>query len=180
MNDDYRFCPRCGQPLVKKFAFGHVRPVCEACGFVHFRDPKVAAAVLVTDNGQILLVRRGVAPKLGCWALPAGFVEADELPDQTAAREALEETGLQVAIDRLVNVRRMSNPEKPGFLMIYRGHQVGGALRPGDDVTEVRWFAPHEIPWAELAFESTHDMVRLWLAELSLAPGEAPAYESTP
>ncbi len=166
MYTDYRFCPRCGAALELKVAFGQERPVCAACGFVYFRDPKVAAAVLVSDNGRVLLVRRGVTPQLGFWALPAGFVDPGELPDQTAAREALEETGLHIAVDSLLQIRLMTNPEKPGFLMIYRGHPAGGALQPGDDVTEVRWFGPDEIPWHELAFESTHDMVRLWLAEV--------------
>lgn len=167
MNTEYRFCPRCGTALEVRFAFGQDRPACAACGFICFRDPKVAAAVLVRNGGKVLLVRRGVAPRLGCWALPAGFVEPDELPDQAAAREALEETGLRITVDHLQQIRPMSNPEKPGFLMIYCGHLAGGALQAGDDVTEVRWFGPDEIPWDELAFESTHDMVRLWLAELA-------------
>lgn len=166
MNVEYRFCPRCGAPLENKVAFGQKRPVCNACGFVYFRDPKVAAAVLVSDKERLLLVRRGVVPQLGYWALPAGFVDPGELPDQTAAREALEETGLHIAVDGLLQIRLMTNPEKPGFLMIYRGHLAGGTLQPGDDVTEVRWFGPDEIPWDELAFESTHDMVRLWLSEM--------------
>jgi ADP-ribose pyrophosphatase YjhB (NUDIX family) len=167
MDTEYRFCPRCGTGLEIKLAFGQDRPVCAACGFIYFRDPKVAAAALVSIDDKVLLVRRGVPPRRGYWALPAGFVDSGELPDQTAAREVLEETGLHIAVDRLLHIRAMSNPEKPGFLMIYRGRLAGGALEAGDDVTEVCWFGPDEIPWSELAFESTHDMVRLWLAELA-------------
>lgn len=175
MSADYRFCPRCGQPLHIQFSFGLNRPVCAACGFVHFRDPKVAAAALVAQNGHILLVRRAVDPRQGYWALPAGFVDSDELPDHAAAREALEETGLHIAVEGLLDIRRIANPDKPGFLMIYRGHVVGGALQPGDDVTDARWFAPDELSWDELAFESTRDMVRLWLAELAPVNASAAA-----
>ena len=170
MDIEYRFCPRCGTALEIKLAFGQERPACAACGFIYFRDPKVAAAALVSDGGKVLLVRRGVPPRQGSWALPAGFVDPGELPDQAAAREAWEETGLRITIDRLLQIRPMSNPEKPGFLMIYRGHLAGGgALQAGDDVTDVQWVGPDAIPWHELAFESTHDMMRLWLAELASA-----------
>ncbi len=161
---DYRFCPACGQPLIRREAFGRLRAACAACGFVHFRDPKVAAAVLLSDQGRVLLVRRAVDPRRGFWALPAGFVEVDELPDEAAAREALEETGLHVAVGDLLRIRRTSNPDKPGMLLTYRGQVMGGALQASDDVSEARWFSAHEIPWNELAFETTHESLRQWLA----------------
>jgi ADP-ribose pyrophosphatase YjhB (NUDIX family) len=158
------FCPYCATPLKPRMLFGRDRPACEACGFVQFQDPKVAASVLVTEGQRVLLIRRGVPPRQGFWALPAGFVEVDELPEQTAVREAAEETGLTVAIDGLIAIRAMSNPNKPGILIYYRGHALGGQLQANDDVSEARWFAAQEIPWDELAFETTQEMLRLWLA----------------
>ncbi|MFZ2362040.1 MAG: NUDIX hydrolase [Anaerolineae bacterium] len=164
ISSDYRFCPRCGQPLVEQDAFGRLRPVCAACGFVHFRDPKVAAAVLLIDGNRVLLIRRAVDPGRGLWALPAGFVEVDELPDEAAAREALEETGLRVAIGDLLRIRRMTNPNKPGLLLTYRGQLIDGDLQANDDVSDARWFAAAAIPWHELAFETTRESLRDWLA----------------
>jgi ADP-ribose pyrophosphatase YjhB (NUDIX family) len=161
---DFRFCPRCGEPLVEKEAFGRPRPVCAACGFVHFRDPKVAAAVLVSDNGRVLLIRRAVDPGRGLWALPAGFVEVNELPHEAAAREALEETGLHVAVSDLLGIRLMANPDKPGMLLTYRGWVVGGQLQANDDVSDARWYGADELPWDELAFETTRESLREWLA----------------
>ncbi len=161
---DYRFCPRCGQPLTEREAFGLLRPVCPACGFVHFRDPKVAAAVLLSQDGHVLLIRRDVDPRRGFWALPAGFVEVGELPDEAAAREALEETGLHVAIDSLLSIQRMANPDKPGILLTYRGQVNGGQLQANDDVSEARWFRAADIPWDELAFETTRNSLQAWLA----------------
>lgn len=158
------FCPYCGTALRTREIFGALRPVCPACGFVQFHDPKVAAAVLVADQDRVLLVRRAVDPRRGWWALPAGFVEVDELPQEAAAREALEETGLHVEVGDLLRMRRMANPDKPGFLVTYRGQAVGGQLRAGDDVSEVRWFAAGEIPWDELAFETTRETLSDWLA----------------
>ncbi len=161
---EYRYCPRCGQPLNKKETFGRLRPACAACGFVHFLDPKLAAAVLLSEDGRVLLIRRAVDPQAGRWALPAGFVEVDELPDEAAAREALEETGLHVEVDHLLRIRRMANPDKPGLLLTYRGRVTGGRLQPADDVSDARWFAAAEIPWDELAFETTRETLRDWLA----------------
>ena len=162
---DYRFCPRCGQQLTEREAFGLLRPACPACGFVHFRDPKVAAAVLLTQDGRVLLIRRDVDPGRGFWALPAGFVEVDELPDEAAVREALEETGLHVAIDGLLSIQRMTNPNKPGMLLTYRGRVNGGQLQANDDVSEARWFGASAIPWDQLAFETTRNSLQAWLAD---------------
>jgi ADP-ribose pyrophosphatase YjhB (NUDIX family) len=131
---------------------------------VHFRDPKVAAAVLLSDRDRVLLVQRAVDPRRGYWALPAGFVEVDELPDEAAAREALEETGLHVVVGDLLRIRRMTNPDKPGLLLTYRGQVIGGELQASDDVSAARWFSAAEIPWDELAFETTHESLREWIA----------------
>lgn len=162
---DYRFCPRCGQPLTQQESFGRLRPVCAACGFVHFRDPKVAAAVLLTDQDRVLLVQRAVDPRRGYWALPAGFVEVDELPHEAAAREALEETGLHVDVGNLLRIRRMTNPDKPGLLLTYQGRVIGGDLQAHDDVSAARWFSANEIPWNELAFETTRESLSEWLMQ---------------
>lgn len=147
-------------------AFGRERPACGACGWVHFEDPKAAVAVLLTEGGRVLLVRRAVEPRIGYWALPAGFVDVDELPQQTAVREAFEETGLQVNLDRILDIKPLSNPSKRGFLVLYEGHVIGGKLAARDDVSEARWFFPWEIPWSELAFETTTDVLELWLERL--------------
>lgn len=172
MKIDFNFCPRCGQPLQNKIVFGQERRACQACGFVHFEDPKVAVAVLLSRNGaaagpQVLLVRRAVVPRIGFWALPAGFVDAGELPHQAAQREVLEETGLRVRLQGLLDILPLDNPDKRGFLMLYRGQVIEGALNASDDVSEVRWFAPADIPWSDLAFSTTHQVLRRWRDELT-------------
>ncbi|MER2599089.1 MAG: NUDIX hydrolase [Caldilineales bacterium] len=157
------FCPFCATPLEQRAAHGLLRPVCPACDFVQFHDPKVAAAVLLTQDDSVLLIRRAVDPRQGFWALPAGFVEQHELPHEAAAREALEETGLAVTVGELMRIRRTSNPHKPGFLLTYRGEVTGGHLQAADDVSEARWFAAADIPWDELAFETTRESLVAWL-----------------
>ena len=120
--------------------------------------------MLLSDHGRVLLIRRAVDPGRGLWALPAGFVEVDELPHEAATREALEETGLHVEIGDLLRIRRMANPDKPGLLLTYSGRVLAGDLQANDDVSEARWFGVHELPWDELAFETTRESLSEWLA----------------
>lgn len=159
----YQFCPYCAAPLIVREVAGRERPACDACGFVQFQDPKMAAAVLLTQDGQVLLVRRAVSPRIGYWALPAGFVDPGELPEETAVREVAEETGLLVALDGFMGFSRITNPDKPGVLVYFGGHPVGGQLQAQDDVSEARWFPPAGIPWDELAFSSTRTILEGWV-----------------
>jgi len=152
--DDVRFCPACAAPLDRS---GRA-PVCTACGRVHHRDPKVGVGVVVRDSqGRLLLVRRGNAPGMGRWALPAGFVDAGEDPRAAAARETLEETGLVVRPGRVVDVYPGRTDGGASFFLAFEAELVGGALAAGDDAAEVGFFGPQELP--DLAFASTHAAV---------------------
>lgn len=154
-------CISCGAKVEQRQAFGQLRPVCPRCGRVHFIDPKVAAGVVIDRQGQILLVRRAVEPEVGKWTIPAGFVEADEDPRQTAARECLEETGLRVEVGELLDViHGREHPAGASIVIVYRGEIVGGELRPDDDVDAVDFFAAEQLP--ELAFRATQLAIQRW------------------
>lgn len=157
------YCPRCAHELERKHIFGRERAVCPACGFVHFREPKLAVGGLVTQAGRVLLIRRAVIPRIGFWAVPSGFVEHDEEPRMALAREIEEETGLRVEVGRVIEVYPNADPTKPGVFLLFAAHPTAGSLAPGDDVTEARWFGPDDVPWAELAFTQMNEVLRaLW------------------
>jgi ADP-ribose pyrophosphatase YjhB (NUDIX family) len=150
---DSRFCSSCGGRLSEP-AGGRTPQTCGSCGRQHFRDPKVGVGVVVHDaDGRLLLVRRGVEPAAGKWALPAGFLDSGEDPREAARREAQEETGLDVMVGRVIDVY----PGEPGsgvtFFLSFAAEVVGGELRAGDDATEVGFFARDALP--DLAFAST-------------------------
>ena len=146
------FCTACAAPLGSTGP----HPVCTGCGRTHFRDPKVGVGVVVHDeHGRLLLVRRGVEPGKGHWALPAGFVDADEDPRVAAAREAREETGLEVAVGAVVDVYPTPGPGGASFFLAFEAQIVGGVLAAADDAVDARFFDPGRLP--ELAFESTRD-----------------------
>ncbi len=155
------FCPRCGHLLEDREAFGRVRRVCPACGFVFFRDHKVAVGALIERDGRVLLVRRAVTPRMGMWALPAGYMDYDETPRVALRREVKEETGLDVAVGDVLDVFPLDNPDARGVIILYWARADAGEPHAADDVSDVRWFTPDELP-SELAFESTRQALALW------------------
>jgi ADP-ribose pyrophosphatase YjhB (NUDIX family) len=161
------YCPRCGAPLAERFRFGRSREVCRYCGFIHFNEPKVAVGALVIDGDRVLLVRRAAIPRIGFWAVPAGYMDGDELPEDALVREVGEETGLKVIVQGLQGIAPLAGwGEQRGILLLYRAEPVSGCLAARDDVSEARWFEPAEIPWDDLAFESTVTFLRNWLASI--------------
>jgi ADP-ribose pyrophosphatase YjhB (NUDIX family) len=143
-----RYCSRCGSELTERAIGGRVRPACSSCGFVAYVDPKVACGVLLERGGKVLLVRRRNEPGRGLWCLPCGFEEADESPEQAARREALEEIGVEVALDGVLGIYHYTDdPRGAGILVVYRARCDDGALlAPGDDAADIGFFAPNALP----------------------------------
>lgn len=154
-HSDINFCPRCGAQVEHKDKFGMVRPVCPQCRWIHFQDPKVAAAVLVeNNNGQVLLVRRANEPFRGLWTLPAGFVNGGEDPAEAAARECLEETSLSVRVKRVLDVISGREHDRGAdFIIVYLAEVISGELIPADDADAAEWFERTSLP--PLAFDAT-------------------------
>ena len=160
---DFNFCVRCGHALEWRETLGAMRPVCTQCDRVHFIDPKVAVGVVIAQAGRLLLVQRRHSPEKGKWSIPAGFVDAGEDPARAAAREALEETGLQVEVIGLLDVyAKGQDSEGADILIVYQARAVGGALAPGDDAEQAAYFDADALP--ELAFVSTEKIVARWRA----------------
>jgi 8-oxo-dGTP diphosphatase len=162
----YRYCPQCGQPLQLKEFDERLRPYCPPCNRLYFEDPKVAAAVLIEDREEVLLVRRAVTPQKGKWTLPAGFVDAREDPIDAAVRECLEETGLKVRILGLIDlISGREHEHGADIVLLYRGKIVGGELKSGSDVSEVAFFSRDQLP--PLAFRATKTALSIWQASTS-------------
>ncbi len=160
---NFNFCPRCGSSVVHEDRFGKVRPVCPQCGWIHFVDPKVAAAVLVIQDGRVLLVRRVNEPFRGLWTLPAGFVNGGENPDEAAERECLEETGLTVRVTRVFDiVSGREHPRGADFVIVYLAEVFGGDMKPDDDADAVEWFDKENLP--PLAFRATQKVLQSFYA----------------
>jgi ADP-ribose pyrophosphatase YjhB (NUDIX family) len=135
------------------------RLVCTVCGFVFYLDPKVAVGTIIRDPEQrIVLVRRAIEPGYGKWVFPGGYVDLGEEVRVAAVREAREEAGLDIRLDRLLNV--YSYPGRAPVIIVYEATMIGGALVCDDEGLEAGLFTADTIPWDELAFRSTLEALR--------------------
>jgi ADP-ribose pyrophosphatase YjhB (NUDIX family) len=164
----YKFCPVCGAALEHKLlkAGEPERLVCTRCGFVFYLDPKVAVGTIVkTADERLVLVRRAIEPGYGKWVFPGGYVDRGEPLTVAARREAREECGLDVRLDGLVNI--YSYAGRAPVIVVYAATAIGGTLAGDDECLEAATFDASEIPWDALAFRSTEDGLRDYLAGLS-------------
>jgi ADP-ribose pyrophosphatase YjhB (NUDIX family) len=153
-NSTISFCPYCGVPVETHLLFGEVRPQCPDCGWIYFEDPKVAAGVLIEEDGRVLLIQRNNEPARGLWSFPAGFINAHEDPQDAARRECLEETGLEVRLTGLLHlISGREHPKGADIVLVYSAQVAGGALRAGDDADQAVFFERDQLP--ELAFRAT-------------------------
>jgi 8-oxo-dGTP diphosphatase len=161
----FRFCPPCGGPLESQLLKDGDPPrlVCGTCGFIFYLDPKLAVGtVIVDDRGRIVLVKRAIEPGYGKWVFPGGYVDRGEEVRRAAVREALEETGLEVRLGRLINI--YSYTGRTPVIVVYAATLLGGVLACDDEGLEAKFFDPADIPWDELAFRSTHEALLEFLA----------------
>ena len=161
----FRFCPVCGGRLTPKLLKSGEpsRPVCEECGYVIYLDPKVAVGTIIGDgHDQIALVRRAIEPGYGKWVFPGGYVDRGEELVTAAVREAHEEAALHIRIDGLINLYSYAGCAP--IIIVYTASVVGGELRADDESLDAAWFPKSELPWSELAFQSTHDALRDYLS----------------
>jgi 8-oxo-dGTP diphosphatase len=167
MSSRYRFCPRCGGPLrYPEAAASQGDPVCSACGFVFYRNSKPTAGALVVRDGRVLLARRAIDPSAGKWDIPGGFLKHGEHPLDGVIRELREETGLEVEpgnlIGMYVDVYRDGEDDPDFILNVYfEAEAVSGEPVAADDVAELRWFAPDDLP-GDWAFTHTCDVIADW------------------
>jgi ADP-ribose pyrophosphatase YjhB (NUDIX family) len=161
--DGWRYCARCGSEAEREGR----RVQCPACGFTYYASSKATAcAVCIDESGRLLLARRANEPFRGRWDLPGGFLEEGEHPLDAVRREFREETALDVEPLEFIGVwidRYPYATHTAATLNLYWTARVlAGTAAPADDVSEVGWFEPDELPpESELAFHIA-DVLRVW------------------
>jgi ADP-ribose pyrophosphatase YjhB (NUDIX family) len=167
------FCVNCGAPLVRRIIEGREVEACPNDEFVLWRDPKVAAAVVVEHDAGIVLGRRAIEPGYGEWCLPGGFVNHDESPADAAIRECREEIDAGVELTGLLGVYHVSKTTASSIVGIaYRGRVVEGEVSPGQEMLEVAVFRLDELP--PIAFPSHREVLALYRAELERPASHSP------
>jgi ADP-ribose pyrophosphatase YjhB (NUDIX family) len=172
LGEEPRFCPACGRPVEVRVLEADHRPrlVC-AEGHVTWRNPRIVVGTLPVDHGRVYLARRAIEPALGRWGNPSGFLEIGESVQEGARRETEEETELRIEVGRLIGV--YSRPHVGIVTVAFEASVVGGRPEPAAETSEVRAFAPEEIPWDEIAFSTAESALRDWVATL---PGHGPLH----
>lgn len=158
------FCSHCGQRV--RFAIpegdDRLRYLCDACGTIHYQNPRIVAGTLPIRDGRVLLCRRAIAPRKGYWTLPAGFMENAETTVEAARRETLEEACARVEIHNLYTLINL--PHINQVYMIFRA-DLQGEFAAGPESLEVALFAEDEIPWEAIAFPTIERTLRHYFSD---------------
>jgi ADP-ribose pyrophosphatase YjhB (NUDIX family) len=135
---------------------------CASCGSTYWANSAPAVEGLLVRDGRVLLSKRAIEPRRGHWDLPGGFLDEGEEPLDGLAREFREETGLDVRpLDWLgSHVEPYNNYFVLGLTWLV---EADGDPRPADDVEELAWFGPAELP-DEMAFPHQAALLRDWAA----------------
>ncbi len=113
----------------------------EAASTVNFAQFRVAVSALLFDERRVLLAHRR---DIDWWNLPGGGMELGETIEEAVRREVLEETGLEVEVERLVGV--YSKPQKQEVVLTFLCRKVGGVLTETEESRECRYFVPDDLP----------------------------------
>jgi thiamine-phosphate diphosphorylase len=160
-----RFCPRCSCEFDSQEIRGRDRLVCPSCHYIFYTTPATVTCVIAEREGKLLLVLRKYQPGRGRWCLPAGFIEAGEHPRASAEREVLEETGLNVEVDRIYDCWATDeDPRTPVVSIAFTARVKGGELLPGDDASDARFFDFEHLP-EEIAFADHRRVIARYVSE---------------
>jgi ADP-ribose pyrophosphatase YjhB (NUDIX family) len=160
-----KYCSNCGAAVVKRVPPGDTleRWVCDACGEIHYQNPKLVVGTVPEREGRLLLCRRAIEPRYGYWTLPAGFMENAETVMQAALRETLEEAGAYVDVGAPFSM--ISVPYVNQVHVFYLARLRSLEFKPGEETLEVAMFSEAEIPWDQVAFRTVAATLRHWFAD---------------
>lgn len=149
-----KFCSACGATVDLKIPPGDALPrhVCDACGTIHYQNPKLVVGALAEWGERILLCKRAIEPCYGKWTLPAGFMENNESTSQAAARETLEEACARIELGEMYTL--IDVPHISQVHIVYRARLLDLDFSAGEESLEVALFDEADIPWDDIAFRT--------------------------
>jgi 8-oxo-dGTP diphosphatase len=152
--EEFKYCPMCASSLREEHIEGRNRLVCSECGWINYLNPLPVITCLVSNpQGDLLLIKRGVEPCQGCWALPGGFIERQETIQEAGRRELEEETGLKGEPGRLVGAHVHESPLYGSVVVLGMEFAItDGKITVGDDASDAKFFPRNELP--EIPFKS--------------------------
>lgn len=126
-----------------------------------FKTPIPAVGVVCLRGDEVLLIRRGTAPRMGEWSLPGGRIEAGERAQDAALRELGEETGVTAELEGLLDVIDGFFPPDHHYVLVdYLARWISGEPRAGDDAAEAA-FHPLAVALELVDWDETRRIIRL-------------------
>ena len=120
-------------------------------------SPVVGVGAVVIKDGKVLLVKRGVDPKKGLWAIPGGSLKLGETLQEGAEREIMEETGITIRAKEPVYSFDFFERDSDGRVRFHyvivdmMADYIGGEVQGADDALEARWVSPEELKDMEVS-----------------------------
>jgi ADP-ribose pyrophosphatase YjhB (NUDIX family) len=160
-----KFCPNCAAPLARRVPPGDSLPrdVCDACGNIHYQNPRLVVGTVPEWEGRVLLCRRAIEPRYGYWTLPAGFMENDETAGDAAMRETVEEAGAHIELAAAFSM--ISVPRVNQVHLFYRARLLDLEFKPGVESLDVALMEEAKIPWKDIAFRTVALTLKYWFAD---------------
>lgn len=154
MDPALNYCSNCGSAVSVRIPAGDSLPraVCDSCGAIHYRNPRLIVGALPVWQEKVLLCRRAIEPQLGLWTLPSGFMENSETVAEAALRETQEEANANIELGEMFTL--ISVPHISQVHVVYRATLIDLEFSPGEESLEVRLFDESEIPWNDIAFRT--------------------------
>lgn len=156
----YPYCPWCAHSLPRE---NPLRQECSSCGFVLYHNSSPCVGALPRDElGRVLLGRRRIEPYRGDWNAVGGFLQYGEDPYEGLKREVKEELGVACEVDEFITMAADTyGTDGPALMNAYFTVLLDSdAIRPQDDVAELRWFPLDSLP-ENIAFESDRKALRI-------------------
>jgi ADP-ribose pyrophosphatase YjhB (NUDIX family) len=168
MDPMINYCSVCGALVSVRVPNGDRLPrhICDACGAIHYRNPRLIVGALPAWEDSILLCRRAIEPRHGMWTLPAGFMENGETVAEAALRETQEEANARIELGEMFTL--ISVPHISQVHVVFRAQLLDLDFSAGDETLEVTLFQEHEIPWDSIAFRTIAVTLRHYFADRRL------------
>lgn len=155
------FCPKCGGTLKYCKHNDRLRLTCFSCSYIFYENPIVGvAAIILNEDGHILLGKRRIGKYQGMWCIPCGYLEYDEDVYTGVIRETKEETNLDIEPVKIFTVQsNFHDPECHSVGIWFLCQVIGGKLHAGDDLSDLAYFDLFSYP--SMAFPTDIKVIKL-------------------
>lgn len=163
----FNYCSNCGERITQRIPDGDDRPryVCDFCGVVYYKNPKLVVGCIAEWEDRILMCRRAIAPQIGKWTLPAGYLESAESVADGAIRETWEEARAKVQIIEPFALFNLTFVDQIYFL--FRAKLLNLDFGPGAESLDVELMPENQIPWDEIAFDVIYQTLQRYFKDRS-------------